>query len=133
MKEPEMPKLRKRNSCAPPPPPHHHHHNVVQTQDTTHFLRRLCHQRGSPCQDPVSNRSTRRPDHRKKTQTDVVWTCLTFIRSGQKHLAHTRTCKHIHTRAHARTHKHTHRRTCTHAHISFAKIHLFHSILSTTK
>ena len=27
------------------------------------------------------------PDHRKETQTAVVWTCLLFIRSGQNHLA----------------------------------------------
>ena len=27
------------------------------------------------------------PDHRKETQTAVVWTCLPFIRSGQNHLA----------------------------------------------
>ena len=27
------------------------------------------------------------PDHRKVTQTAVVWTCLPFIRSGQNHLA----------------------------------------------
>ena len=38
-------------------------------------------QRGSPCQDPVGNRTTRRPDHRKETQTAVV------IRSGQNHPA----------------------------------------------
>ena len=45
------------------------------------------YQRGSPCQDPAGNRTTRRPpDHRKETQTKVVWTCLPFIRSGQNHL-----------------------------------------------
>ena len=39
------------------------------------------------CQDPAGNRTTRRPpDHRKETQTAVVWSCLPFIRSGQKHL-----------------------------------------------
>ena len=27
------------------------------------------------------------PDHRKETQTPVVWTCPPFIRSGQNHLA----------------------------------------------
>ena len=27
------------------------------------------------------------PDHRKETQTAVVWSCLPFIGSGQKHLA----------------------------------------------
>ena len=43
--------------------------------------------RGSPCQDPAGNMTTRRPDHRKETQTPVVWTCPPFIRSGQNHLA----------------------------------------------
>ena len=47
-----------------------------------------CYQRGSPCQDPAGNRTTRRPpDHRKETQTAVVWSCLPFIRSDQNHLA----------------------------------------------
>ena len=27
------------------------------------------------------------PDHRKETQTAVVWSCLPFIGSGQNHLA----------------------------------------------
>ena len=31
--------------------------------------------------------TTRRPDHRKETQTEVVRTCLPFVRSGQTHLA----------------------------------------------
>ena len=57
-------------------------------QDTTHLIQRPCYQRGSPCQDPAGNRTTRRPpDRRKETQTAVVWTCLPFIRSGQNHLA----------------------------------------------
>ena len=31
---------------------------------------------------------TRRPpDHRKEMQTELVWSCLPFIRSGQNHLA----------------------------------------------
>ena len=35
-----------------------------------------------------SNRTTRRPpDHRKETQSAVVWSCLPFIRSGQNQLA----------------------------------------------
>ena len=38
------------------------------------------------CQDS-GNRTTRRPDHRKETQTEVVWTCLPFIKSDQNHLA----------------------------------------------
>ena len=38
--------------------------------------------------DSAGNRTTRRsPDHRKKTQTAVVCSCLSFIRSGQNHLA----------------------------------------------
>ena len=31
--------------------------------------------------------SRRPPDHGEETQTAVVWSCLTFIRSGQNHLA----------------------------------------------
>ena len=42
----------------------------------------------SPCQGPAGNRTTRRPpDHCKETQTAVVWSCLSFIRSGENHLA----------------------------------------------
>ena len=44
-------------------------------------------QRGSPCQGPTGDPTTRRPDDRKQTQTAVVWSCLPFIRSGQNHLA----------------------------------------------
>ena len=62
--------------------------NEVLPQDTTHFTQRTCYQRGSPCQDPAGNRTTRRPyNHRKETQTAKVWSCLPFIRSGQNHLA----------------------------------------------
>ena len=44
--------------------------------------------RGSLCQDPAGNWTTwRPPDHRKETQTAMVWSCLPFIRSGQNHLA----------------------------------------------
>ena len=66
------------------------HGNEVLPQETTHliYIFRPRYQRGSLCQDPASNRTTRRPpDHRKETQTSVVWTCLPFIRSGQNHLA----------------------------------------------
>ena len=57
-------------------------------QDTTHLIRGPCYQRGSPCQDPAGNWTTRRPpDNRKETQTAVVWSCFPFIRSGQNHLA----------------------------------------------
>ena len=52
------------------------------------LLQRPCYQRGSPCQDQAGNRTTRRPpDHRKEMQTEVVWKCLLFIRTGQNHLA----------------------------------------------
>ena len=63
------------------------HENEILLQDTTHLIQRPCYQQGSPCQDPAGNRTTRRPDHRKKTQTSVVRSCLPFIRSGQNHLA----------------------------------------------
>ena len=64
------------------------HGNEVLPQDTTHLIQRPCYQRGSPCQDPTGNRTTRRPpDHDKETQTAMVWSCLPFIRSGQNHLA----------------------------------------------
>ena len=57
-------------------------------QDTTHLIQRTRCQRGSLCQNPAGNRTTRRrPDHRKETQSTVVWTCLPFIRCGQNHLA----------------------------------------------
>ena len=60
------------------------HENEVLPQDTMHLIQRPCYQRGSPCQDPAGSRTTRRPaDHRKVTQTAVVWSCLPFIRSGQ--------------------------------------------------
>ena len=61
--------------------------NEVLAQDTTHLIQRPCYQRGSPCQDPAGYRTTRRPpDHRRETQTAVVWSCLPFIGSGQNHL-----------------------------------------------
>ena len=64
------------------------HGNGVLPQDTTHLIQISRYQRGSLCQDPAGNRSTRRlPYHRKETQTEVVWTCLSFIRSGEKNLA----------------------------------------------
>ena len=63
------------------------HGNEVLPPDTTHFIQRPCSQRGSPCQDPAGDRTTQRPpNHRIKTQTAVVWSCLPFIRSGQNHL-----------------------------------------------
>ena len=64
------------------------HGNEVLPQDTTHLIQRPCYQRGSPCQDPAGNWTTRRPPvHRKETHTAVVWSCLPFIRSSQNHLA----------------------------------------------
>ena len=35
------------------------HGNKVLPQDTTHLIQRPCYQRGSPCQDPTGNRTTR--------------------------------------------------------------------------
>ena len=62
--------------------------NEVLTPDTTHLIQIPCYQRGSLCQDPAGNRTTRRPpDYRKETKTAVVWSCLPFIRSRQNHLA----------------------------------------------
>ena len=64
------------------------HGNEVLSQDTTRLIQRPCYQRGSPCQDPAGNWTTRRsPDHRKETQTAMVWSCLPLIGSGQNHLA----------------------------------------------
>ena len=55
---------------------------------STHLIQRPCYQRGSPCKDPAGDWTTRRPpDHRKETQTAVVWSCFPFIRFGQNHLA----------------------------------------------
>ena len=48
------------------------HGNEVLPQYTTHLIQRPCYQRGSPCQDPAGNWTTRRPhDHHKKTQ-DII-------------------------------------------------------------
>ena len=64
------------------------HGQEVLPKDTTHLTQRPCYQRGSLCQDPAGNLTTRRPlDHRKETQIAVVWSCLPFIMSGQSHLA----------------------------------------------
>ena len=64
------------------------HGNEVLPKDTTHLIQRTCYQRESPCQDSAGNRTTRRPpDHRKETQTSVVWSCLSFIGSSPNHLA----------------------------------------------
>ena len=64
------------------------HGNEVLPQGTTYFIHRPCCQPGSLCEYPAGNRTARRlPDDRKETQTEVVRTCLPFIRSGQNHLA----------------------------------------------
>ena len=64
------------------------HGNEVLPQDTTHLMKRPCYQRGSLCQDPAGNCTTRRPpDHHKEMQTAVVWSCFPFIRSGQNRLS----------------------------------------------
>ena len=56
------------------------HGNEVLPQGTTHLIQRPRYQRGNPYQDPAGNRTTRRPpDHRKETQTAVVWS---FSRSS---------------------------------------------------
>ena len=48
------------------------HGNEALPQDTTHLIQRPCYQRGSPCQDPAGNWTTRRPpDDRKETQAAV--------------------------------------------------------------
>ena len=46
---------------------------------TNEEVRTTIQQAIGPYEDP--------PDHRKETQTAVVWSCLAFIRSGQNHLA----------------------------------------------
>ena len=64
------------------------HWNEVLPQNNMHFIQRPCYQRGSSCQVPAGSWTTWKPrDHHKETQTAVVWSCLPFIRSGQKHLA----------------------------------------------
>ena len=64
------------------------HGNEVLPQDSTHLIQESFYQRGSLCQDPAGNRTTRRPpDHYKETQTEVMWTCPRFFRSGKNHLA----------------------------------------------
>ena len=64
------------------------HGNEVLLKDTTQLIQRPCCQRRRLCQDAAVNRTTRRPpDHRKETQTAVVWSCFPFFRSGQNHHA----------------------------------------------
>ena len=64
------------------------HGSEMLQQVTTHLIQRPCYQWESPCQDSAGNWTTQRPpDHCKETQTAVVWSCLSFIRSGHNHLA----------------------------------------------
>ena len=43
------------------------HGSEMLPQDTTHLIKRPCYQRGSPCQDPAGNWTTRRsPDDKKR-------------------------------------------------------------------
>ena len=64
------------------------HGHEVLPQDTTHLIQRQCYHRGSLCQDPAGNQTTRRPpDHCKETQTAVVSSCFPFIKSAQNHRA----------------------------------------------
>ena len=54
-----------------------HDSQAYRKMDVTHLIQKPCYQRGSPCQDPAGNWTTRRPpDDRKETQTAVVWSCL---------------------------------------------------------
>ena len=63
-------------------------YSSFSSSHTRRLIQRPCYQQGSSCQNPAGNRTTRRPsDHRKETQTAVVWSCLPFIRSDQNHLA----------------------------------------------
>ena len=53
-----------------------------------HLTQRPCYQWGSPCQNRAGNQTTQRlPEHCKVMQTEVLWTCLLFIRSCQNHPA----------------------------------------------
>ena len=71
-----------------PPKKNTSHGNEVLPHFTKHLIQRLYYQRRSPCQDPAGKWTTQRPpDHRKETQTAVVWICLPFVRPGQNHIA----------------------------------------------
>ena len=60
------------------------HGNEVLPQDTSDLIQRPCYQRGSPCQGPAGNRTTRKsPGRRKETQTEVEQTFLPVIRSAK--------------------------------------------------
>ena len=64
------------------------HGNEALLQGNTHLIQRPCYQQNIQCQDPAGNWTTcGSPDHCKEMQTEVEWTCLLFIGSGQNHLA----------------------------------------------
>ena len=75
------------------------HGNEVLPQDTTNFIQRPCYQRGSPCQDPAGNWTTRRPpDDRKETQTAVAcrMVCLLYTSpSPRDHITNQEVCAKI--------------------------------------
>ena len=76
------------NSHSRAPKKNTSHGNEVLPQDTTHLTQRPCYREGSSCHDPAGYRTTQRPpDHRKETQTEVVWPCLPFIKSSKNHPA----------------------------------------------
>ena len=62
------------------------HGNQVLPHDTTHIIHRPCYQRGSLCQDPAGNQTTRRGrrhGRQKKRWEDNIreWTGLKFAKS----------------------------------------------------
>ena len=57
------------------------YHKILCISNKDHFTNE------EACAIPVGNQTTQRPpDHHTDTQTEVVWTCLPFIRSSQYHL-----------------------------------------------
>ena len=49
------------------------HGSEMLPQDTTHLIKRPCYQRGSPCQDPAGNWTTRRSPDDKKKRRKLQW------------------------------------------------------------
>ena len=62
------------------------HGNQVLLQDTAHLMQRPCYLWQCLCHDPAGNGTTGKFDHCKEMQSEVVCTCLPFIRFGQNHL-----------------------------------------------
>ena len=54
---------------------------------TRYYLAKPMYQWRSLCQDPACSWTILRPHHHKETKTEVVFTCLPFIRSGQNRIA----------------------------------------------